>query len=146
MFVLVALSQWKNQVNIDIPEDQLHIFQKALNEYQLAKCIFIYYIFNYLFIIVIQLIQFHRDKSIPSLDSLVFDDEEHSILSDLIEKQKEMESSCSDPPPKAPEMLPPQSCTDFNTARLFLSHFGFLSRLDDTSVSILKLVILDKKK
>ncbi|XP_025410091.1 ral GTPase-activating protein subunit beta isoform X8 [Sipha flava] len=73
------------------------------------------------------------DKSIPNLDSLVFDDEEHSILSDLIEKQKEMEHSYTEPPPKATEMLPPQPCTDFNTARLFLSHFGFLSRLDDTN-------------
>jgi len=78
-----------------------------------------------------------RDKSIPSLDSLVFDDEEHSILSDLIVKQKEMESSYTEPAPKATEMLPPQPCTDFNTARLFLSHFGFLSRLDDTNVIIL---------
>jgi len=55
----------------------------------------------------------------------------------LIEKQKEMESSYVEPPPKATEMLPPQPCTDFNTARLFLSHFGFLSRLDDTNVIIL---------
>jgi len=55
----------------------------------------------------------------------------------LIEKQKEMENSYIEPPPKATEMLPPQPCTDFNTARLFLSHFGFLSRLDDTNVIIL---------
>lgn len=48
-----------------------------------------------------------------------------------------MESSYTEPPPKATEMLPPQPCTDFNTARLFLSHFGFLSRLDDTNVIIL---------
>jgi len=80
---------------------------------------------------------FYRDKSIPSLDSLVFDDEDHSILSDLIEKQKEMENSFTEPPPKIAEMLPPQPCTEFHTARLFLSHFGFLSRLDDTNVNIL---------
>lgn len=80
---------------------------------------------------------FFSDKSIPSLDSLIFDDEEHSILANLIEKQKEMESSCTEPQSKVPEMLPPQPCTDFNTARLFLSHFGFLSRLDDTSVNML---------
>lgn len=67
----------------------------------------------------------------------MLDDEEHNMLVDLIEKQKEMERSCPDPPPpKVQEMLPPQPCTDFNTARLFLSHFGFLSRLDDTSVII----------
>lgn len=71
------------------------------------------------------------------MDSLVFDDEDHNTLSDLIEKQKEMESSCTEPLPKAEEMLPPNPCTDFNTARLFLSHFGFLSRLDDTNVNIL---------
>ncbi|XP_050058118.1 ral GTPase-activating protein subunit beta isoform X4 [Aphis gossypii] len=75
------------------------------------------------------------DKSIPSLDSLVFDDEEHNILSNLIEKQKEMESTYVEPSPKSTEMLPPQPCTDFNTARLFLSHFGFLSRLDDANPS-----------
>lgn len=89
---------------------------------------------------------FYRDKSIPSLDSLVFDDEEHSILSDLIEKQKEMENSCTEPPPKAEEMLPPNPCTDFNTARLFLSHFGFLSRLDDTNVNIYHLNLGKKLK
>ncbi|XP_050435690.1 ral GTPase-activating protein subunit beta isoform X3 [Adelges cooleyi] len=75
------------------------------------------------------------DKSIPSLDSLVFDDEEHNILSSLIEKQKEMENTCTEPLPKAVEIMPPQPCTDFSTARLFLSHFGFLSRLDDTNHS-----------
>jgi len=48
-----------------------------------------------------------------------------------------MESSYTEPPLKATEMLPPQPCTDFNTARLFLSHFGFLSRLDDADVIIL---------
>lgn len=56
----------------------------------------------------------------------------------MIEKQKEMESSYVEPSPKSTEMLPPQPCTDFNTARLFLSHFGFLSRLDDTNVIILE--------
>lgn len=78
---------------------------------------------------------FYRDKSIPTLDSLILDDEEHSMLADLIEKQKEMESSSIESVPKVLEMLPPQPCTDFNTARLFLSHFGFLSRLDDINVS-----------
>lgn len=65
----------------------------------------------------------------------MFDDEEHSKLSDLIEKQKEKECSFIEPPSKASEILPPQPCTDFSTARLFLSHFGFLSRLDDTTVN-----------
>lgn len=45
-----------------------------------------------------------------------------------------MESSYSEPPPEVTEMLPPPPCTDFNTARLFLSHFGFLSRLEDSNV------------
>lgn len=67
----------------------------------------------------------------------MFDDEEHSILSDLIEKQKGMENSFAEPSSKVAEMLPPQPCTEFHTARLFLSHFGFLSRIDDTDVSIL---------
>lgn len=75
----------------------------------------------------------------------MFDDEEHSLLSDLIEKQKEMERSCTEPPPKATEMLPPQPCTDFHTARLFLSHFGFLSRLDDTNVNLLNNIYFKKK-
>jgi hypothetical protein len=93
--------------------------------------------FYKLFLFLTKKLFFYSDKSIPNLDSLVFDDEEHSILSDLIEKQKEMEHSYTEPPPKATEMLPPQPCTDFNTARLFLSHFGFLSRLDDTNVNLL---------
>lgn len=81
-----------------------------------------------------QLIIFYRDQSIPSLDSIVFDDDEHNILADLIEKQKDIENTYIEPPPKSIEMLPPQPCTDYSTARLFLSHFGFLSRLDDTNV------------
>lgn len=68
------------------------------------------------------------------MDNIVCDDEEHSILSDLIEKQKKLESSNEEHPSKPIEMVAPQPCTDFSTARLFLSHFGFLSRLDDTNV------------
>ncbi|XP_050531868.1 ral GTPase-activating protein subunit beta isoform X2 [Daktulosphaira vitifoliae] len=84
------------------------------------------------------------DKSIPSLDSLVFNDEEHNILSNLIEKQKEMENLCSESLSKTVDIMPPQPCTDFSTARLFLSHFGFLSRLDDVnSSSVPSLVALN---
>lgn len=48
-----------------------------------------------------------------------------------------MENSFTEPIPKVTEILPPQPCTEFHTARLFLSHFGFLSRLDDTNVNTL---------
>lgn len=79
-----------------------------------------------------------RDKSIPNLDSLLLDDTsgELSQLSQLVEKQAEEEQKlnkmCANSNSMNPEMecTPPPLCQEFQTARLFLSHFGLLSRLD----------------
>ncbi|XP_034250605.1 ral GTPase-activating protein subunit beta isoform X1 [Thrips palmi] len=94
------------------------------------------------------------DKSIPSLDSLLSNETtamEHTRLAQLIEKQASLEAggslganstplsasasrnaSCQDEPfgvsgGLEKECTPPPVVHDFQTARLFLSHFGFLS-------------------
>lgn len=85
------------------------------------------------------------DKSIPSLDSLLSNETtamEHSRLAHLIEKQATLEAgggslgasntSAKDGSFNLPEGIekectPPPVVHDFQTARLFLSHFGFLS-------------------
>ena len=80
------------------------------------------------------------DKSIPSLDSLVTDVKMQSELDKLkrhIEHQTQFESNISRRsqldaarrpfPNPATECKPPKLCQEFQTARLFLSHYGFLS-------------------
>lgn len=57
---------------------------------------------------------------------------EHQILSQLLERQMNIESKHSDgndkiSEEKTEECVPPQICHEFQTARLFLSHFGFLN-------------------
>lgn len=60
-------------------------------------------------------------------------------LSHLLERQAEEEHKVGRTPAKAqmdPDMecTPPPLCHEFQTARLFLSHFGLLSRLDNYQV------------
>ncbi|XP_046680687.1 ral GTPase-activating protein subunit beta isoform X3 [Homalodisca vitripennis] len=89
------------------------------------------------------------DKSIPDLDALFLEDSsgELSELSRLLEKQVVGERRDSSPPctmdPER-ECAPPPPCHEFQTARLFLSHFGLLSRLDSNQEpGIPPLVALD---
>lgn len=106
-----------------------------------------------------------RDKSIPSLDSLLSNETtamEHSRLAQLIEKQASLEAggslgansnlhsssrSASSQEEQfgfsgglEKECTPPPVVHDFQTARLFLSHFGFLS-LDSLQVCIIYLTM-----
>ncbi|XP_039292662.1 ral GTPase-activating protein subunit beta isoform X3 [Nilaparvata lugens] len=98
------------------------------------------------------------DRSIPELDSLLMDDPSGELneLSRLIERQSVAErSDTSDSVARNKatvarqhdtdaECTPPPLCHEFQTARLFLSHFGFLSRLDNTQpTSVPPLVALD---
>ena len=88
----------------------------------------------------------YRDKSIPDLDSLLLDDPSGDLnqLSQLVEKQAEDEnkfnklhadSNGMNPEMAEMECTPPPLCQEFQTARLFLSHFGLLSRLDNCPVN-----------
>lgn len=57
---------------------------------------------------------------------------EHDLLSQLLDRQINLESKSSDElsrnsDDKIEECAPPKICHEFQTARLFLSHFGFLN-------------------
>ncbi|XP_043270594.1 ral GTPase-activating protein subunit beta isoform X3 [Venturia canescens] len=78
------------------------------------------------------------DESIPSLEAVMNDTEsvknEHQLLSQFLERQIKLESKISeqlnegfDQNEKIEDCAPPQICHEFQTARLFLSHFGFLN-------------------
>uniref|UniRef100_A0A8D8UV98 Ral GTPase-activating protein subunit beta n=2 Tax=Cacopsylla melanoneura TaxID=428564 RepID=A0A8D8UV98_9HEMI len=83
--------------------------------------------------------QHQIDKCIPTLDSLILDDPNHDELSKLIDNQIKTETkirtqdsgSKGSRSGKSEECTPPPACQEFQTARLFLSHFGFLSKLTD---------------
>ncbi|XP_052767273.1 ral GTPase-activating protein subunit beta-like isoform X2 [Mya arenaria] len=80
------------------------------------------------------------DKSIPSLDTLVTDVKTQSELDKLkrqiehqtqfetnISRRSQLEASRRPFPNPATECKAPKLCQEFQTARLFLSHYGFLS-------------------
>ncbi|XP_014486488.1 PREDICTED: ral GTPase-activating protein subunit beta isoform X3 [Dinoponera quadriceps] len=76
------------------------------------------------------------DESIPSLEAVMSDNDavrnEHQILAQLLERQITLETKCDNgnvknTEEKSEECVPPQICHEFQTARLFLSHFGFLN-------------------
>lgn len=73
------------------------------------------------------------DQSIPSLETVLLNDEnlscEIDTLSQLIARQTVVESNLAQVHASITlqECTPPPVCHDFQTARLFLSHFGLLS-------------------
>ncbi|XP_024939049.1 ral GTPase-activating protein subunit beta isoform X11 [Cephus cinctus] len=76
------------------------------------------------------------DESIPTLEAVMNDNDgvknEHRLLSQLLERQINLEQKSSEEvenssEEKINECVPPQICHEFQTARLFLSHFGFLN-------------------
>ncbi|XP_069158153.1 ral GTPase-activating protein subunit beta isoform X4 [Procambarus clarkii] len=79
------------------------------------------------------------DKSIPSLESVILNDEksavEHDKLLQILDHQiafeentrREVERETSEYPDVETECVAPPLCLEFQTARLLLSHFGFLS-------------------
>lgn len=86
---------------------------------------------------------FFRDQSIPTLESILSNNEvafeETNKISQLIARQTTMEANLaaaqSSQTPE--ECTPPPVCHDFQTSRLFLSHFGLLS-LDEGIVEVTK--------
>jgi hypothetical protein len=76
------------------------------------------------------------------MESLLMDPSaaaEHAHLSRLVEQLAAQEAAagqrrCKETDGAFPECTPPPACHEFQTARLFLSHFGFLS-LDAANVS-----------
>ncbi|XP_064621960.1 ral GTPase-activating protein subunit beta-like isoform X5 [Lineus longissimus] len=81
----------------------------------------------------------NADKSIPPLESVVPDNQQadHEKLKHFIEKQAELEAGIAarvkkekaqrEFPDSATECKPPTITHEFQTARLFLAHYGFLS-------------------
>ncbi|KAK3862467.1 hypothetical protein Pcinc_031674 [Petrolisthes cinctipes] len=79
------------------------------------------------------------DKSIPSLDSVIMSDDrstmEHEKLLQILDHQisfedgvrRQVECETSEYPDVETECVAPPLCHEFQTARLLLSHFGFLS-------------------
>lgn len=98
------------------------------------------------------------DQSIPTLDQILqktgndCTKQLFKLLEEQIvhEKLTWAETECSeDSLSHCPEETPPPVCNEFQAARLFLSHFGFLSLNDDKSkdtVAPPQLVVLDTKK
>lgn len=84
-------------------------------------------------------LMFVSDKSIPEMDSLLMEDTSGMVseLGRLLERQAIAERQEPSTPVRTDpetECSPPTLCQEFQTARLFLSHFGFLSRLDNVQV------------
>lgn len=82
---------------------------------------------------------YFRDQSIPTLETVLANDEklcnEIETLSQLISRQSTVESTLAQAQAATTlqECTPPPACHDFQTARLFLSHFGLLS-LDEVNI------------
>ncbi|CAH1959120.1 unnamed protein product [Acanthoscelides obtectus] len=81
------------------------------------------------------------DQSIPSLETVLSDDEEvrNSIdtLSQLMGRQATVETNIAQAQQSSTqsECVPPPVCHEFQTARLFLSHFGLLSLEESQELS-----------
>nr|XP_018899097.1 PREDICTED: ral GTPase-activating protein subunit beta isoform X2 [Bemisia tabaci] len=90
------------------------------------------------------------DQSIPKLESFLVENVECSELCQLIDQQHLSEKHAALEEKPSPEYekecAPPSPCNDFQTARLFLSHFGFLARLDEKQETpVPPLITLDCK-
>ncbi|XP_030759935.1 ral GTPase-activating protein subunit beta isoform X2 [Sitophilus oryzae] len=89
------------------------------------------------------------DQSIPTLESLLENNlsfkEETELISQLISRQDTVEANLYKLQPNTPEeCTPPPVCHEFQTARLFLSHFGLLALNEhDTNDTNSNLVALD---
>lgn len=82
-----------------------------------------------------------RDQSIPTLESILANNEvafeETNKISQLITRQTTMEANlvAAQSTEIPAECTPPPVCHDFQTSRLFLSHFGLLA-LDNDSTEV----------
>lgn len=66
---------------------------------------------------------FFREKSIPDLEG------DTDVMSRLVMETGEREADLEIREIEVEECTPPRLCDEFQTARLFLSHFGFLHKL-----------------
>lgn len=82
----------------------------------------------------LQNITIYSDLSIPSLDSVISKDtavmDDTAKISQLLNRQATAEANLSQQQSEIQECSAPPVCHEFQTARLFLSHFGLLN-LDD---------------
>lgn len=89
----------------------------------------------------------HVDAAFPSLDSVLrqLNDPEAPILFKLLEKQAAIEKQVRESEDNATpeEFVPPEPVTEFQTARLFLSQFGYLNISGDKKSTPSRLVSLD---
>ncbi|XP_077290167.1 ral GTPase-activating protein subunit beta isoform X2 [Arctopsyche grandis] len=88
------------------------------------------------------------DKSFPSLDSVLrsLNDPGANQLFKLLETQAAIEKTARDNPDaqtNPEECVPPEPVQDFQTARLFLTHFGFLNIGSDRKAGVQRLLALD---
>ncbi|XP_022914595.2 ral GTPase-activating protein subunit beta isoform X2 [Onthophagus taurus] len=88
------------------------------------------------------------DQSIPSLESVLLDDEANADitkLAGLLEKQCLAETNLASTLLQTVENVPPSVIHEFQTARLFLSHFGLLNldNNNDSEQSTRNLIALD---
>ncbi|XP_066907486.1 ral GTPase-activating protein subunit beta isoform X3 [Halyomorpha halys] len=77
------------------------------------------------------------ERSIPELDG------DCDAMSRLVLERGEAEAATNVPNDPPEECVPPKLCDEFQTTRLFLSHFGFLTKLENGKTSI---IALDSKK
>lgn len=82
------------------------------------------------------------DESIPTLEAVMNETEElkhqHQLFAQLLERQIELEKRLNEELKSKKndnfqECVPPENCQEFQTARLFLSHFGFLNFESDAN-------------
>lgn len=81
---------------------------------------------------------FYRDSAFPSLEAVLrqLNDPEAPTLFKLLEQQSAIEKRVreSENHLVPEEYMPPEPVTEFQTARLFLSHFGYLNIGGDKKV------------
>ncbi|XP_045512346.1 ral GTPase-activating protein subunit beta isoform X2 [Pieris brassicae] len=87
------------------------------------------------------------DSAFPSLDSVLrqLNDPEATVLFKLLEQQASIERRVreSEDNVTGEEYVPPEPVTEFQTARMFLSHFGYLNIAPDKKNSLPRLQALD---
>ncbi|XP_045500989.1 ral GTPase-activating protein subunit beta isoform X1 [Colias croceus] len=87
------------------------------------------------------------DSAFPSLDAVLrqLNDPDANVLFKLLEQQAAIEKKVRDSEDNVvpEEYVPPEPVTEFQTARMFLSHFGYLNIAADKKGSPARLTALD---
>ncbi|XP_075979377.1 ral GTPase-activating protein subunit beta isoform X2 [Anticarsia gemmatalis] len=89
----------------------------------------------------------HLDSAFPSLEAVLrqLNDPDAPTLFKLLEQQAAIEKRVKESEDNVvpEEYIPPEPVTEFQTARLFLSHFGYLNIGGDKKATLPRLVALD---